>query len=161
VNFEERAKTTERTSSIETGDQDPRAPDYCAQTATSEKVIVPSMEIASILENAEQTPGRRERILDLLCRFRVPASGIALPFFANKLLASLRLAVANRTIDETQLQPVLDDYVNIYRIADAKITDNCGKCSWQLLNLLRILYQGGRDPISQPYAVSAKNSHHF
>jgi hypothetical protein len=67
------------------------------------------MKLASVLENAEQTPVRRKRIFDLLCRFRVPTSGKAFPFFAKNLLASLRLAVADRTSTETPLQPILDD----------------------------------------------------
>jgi len=107
VDIEDRAKATEGTTSVEA--EDPPAPSHCAHTATSGDAIAPDTELFSVLGNAGQTPGRRERILDLLCRFRIPASGKALPFFAKNLLASLRCAISDRTIEEAKLRPILDD----------------------------------------------------
>ena len=109
MNSGEKSETWQERSAAEAGVRDPRAFDNCPAAPTSGKVIAHSTGIVSVLEHADQTDGRRERILDLLCRFHVPASGIALPFFANNLLACLRLAVADQSADETHLRPILDD----------------------------------------------------
>jgi hypothetical protein len=109
VSSGEKSETFEGTTTAEAGVRNLRACDNCPQAPTSGEVTAQSTGIASVLEHADQAEGRRERILDLLCRFHVPASGIALPFFANNLLACLRLAVADQSADETHLRPILDD----------------------------------------------------
>lgn len=109
VDSGEKSETFEATTTAEVGVCNPRARENCPQAPTSGEVIAQSTGIASVLEHADQAEGRRERILDLLCRFHVPVSGIALPFFANNLLACLRIAVADQSADETHLRPILDD----------------------------------------------------
>ena len=109
VSSGEKSETFEGTTTAEAGVRNLRACDNCPQAPTSGEVTAQSTGIASVLEHADQSEGRRERILDLLCRFHVPASGIALPFFANNLLACLRLAVADQSADETHLRQILDD----------------------------------------------------
>lgn len=79
------------------------------QAPASGVVNTPCSVIASVLEYADKADGRRERILDLFCRFRVPASGLALPFFAKNLLVSVRLVVADGSADEDHLRQILAD----------------------------------------------------
>lgn len=106
----EKTETLEGTTTAgDAGVSNPHPCDSRPQAPTSGQATAQSNGLVYVLEQADQKKGRRERILDLLCRFHIPVSGIALPFFATNLLACLRLAVAEQSTDETQLRPTLDD----------------------------------------------------
>jgi hypothetical protein len=110
VSSGEKTETLEgTTTAAEAGVSNPHACDSRPRAPISGQAIAQSTGLACVLEQANQKKGRRERILDLLCRFHAPVSGIALPFFATNLLACLRLGVTDQSVDETHLRPTLDD----------------------------------------------------